>query len=84
MAIKVSNDIHFMEIDNQYPEKEENISKNCFLNFYFLNVDISLTMQDSIFKFYITIKNITVEGPVSQIFDLGPCSFCMKFRNFEF
>ena len=69
-----------MEIDNQNPEKEENISENSFLHFYFLNVNISLTIQDPIFKFYICIKNITIEGTVSQIFDIGPHSFSMKFR----
>ena len=67
-----------MEIDNQYPEKVENISENCFLNFYFLNVDISLNIQDPTFKFYICIKNITVEGAVSQILYIGPGSFSIK------
>ena len=70
-----------MEIDYQNPEKEENISENCFLHFYFMNVNISLTIQDDpISKFYICIKNITIEGTVSQIFDIGPHSFSMKFR----
>ena len=45
-----------MEIDNQFPEKSENISENSFLNLYFLIVDISLTMQDPIFKYYMCIK----------------------------
>ena len=70
-----------MKTHNQYPEKEENISENSFLNFYFLNVDISLTIQDPTFKFYICIKNITVEGAVSQIFDTGPGSFSIKIRR---
>ena len=58
-----------MEIDNQYPGKVTNISENCFLHFYFLNVDIFLAVQDSTFKLYIHIKNITVEGTMSQLLD---------------
>ena len=72
-----------MEIDNQYPEKEENISENSFFNLLFLERGY-LTMQDPIFKLYISIKNITVEGQVCQIFYIGPRSFSMKFRNLEF
>ena len=70
-----------MEIDNQFSEKVINISENSFLNIYFLNLDISITMQDPIFKFYSSIKNITVEGTVSQIFDIGPGSFSIKSRK---
>ena len=49
-----------MEIDNQYPEKVKKYIRKLFSNFYFLNVDFFLTMQDPTFKFYIHIKNITV------------------------
>ena len=67
-----------MEIDKWYPERGTNIFEKDFLNFYFLKVDISLTMQDPNFKLYIFIKNIAVEGTVSQIFDTGPSSFYKK------
>ena len=36
-------------------------------------------MQDPTFKFYIHIKNISVEG--TQIFDIGPGSFSIKSRK---
>ena len=70
-----------MEIDKWYPERGTNIFEKDFLNFYFLKVDISLTMQDPNFKLYIFIKNIAVEGTVSQIFDTGPSSFYKKSRK---
>ena len=68
-----------MEIDYQYPEKVKKYIRKLFSHFYFLNVDIFLTMRDLTFKFYIHIKNITVEGTVSQIFDIGPGSFSIKY-----
>ena len=68
-----------MEIDNQYPEKVKKYIRKLFLHFYILNVDIFLTMQDPTFKFYIHIKKNTFEGTVSQIFDIGPGSFSMKY-----
>ena len=58
-----------------------NISENEFLNFYFLNVDISVTMHDRNLKLYICIEYIAVEGNVSQIFDIGHSSFFIKFRK---
>ena len=65
--------IHFLE-------KMSNISENYFLNFYFLNVDISLTMHDLSMKLHICTQNIVVEGTVSQIFNRAPSSFfLMKF-----
>ena len=48
-----------------------NISENYFLNFYFLNVDISLTMDDLSLKLHICFQNIAVEGTLSQIFDIA-------------
>ena len=68
-----------MEIDNQYPEKVKKYIRKLFLHFYFLNVDIFLTMQDPTFKCYIHIKIITVEGTASQILDIGLGSFCIKY-----
>ena len=38
-------------------------------------------MHDPHLKFYICIKNIAVDGTVSQIFYIGPGSFSIKFRN---
>ena len=46
--------------------------KKVFLNFYFLKVYISLSMDDLHLKLYICIGNITVEGTVSHICDIGP------------
>ena len=57
-----------MEIDNQYPEWVANVFEKYFLNFYFLNVDISFTMHDPNFKLKMCVKNIVVEETVSQIF----------------
>ena len=69
-----------MEIDNQYPEKvKKKYIGKLFLQFYVLNVDIFLTMQDPTFKFYIHIEHITVEGTVPQIFDIDPGSFSIKY-----
>ena len=54
---------------SNFLEKMSNKSENYFLNFYFLNVDISLTMDDLRLKLHICLQNIAVEGTVSQIFD---------------
>ena len=53
----------------------KNISENECLNFYFLNVDISVTMHDLYLKLYRCIEYILFEGNVSQIFDIGSSSF---------
>ena len=65
-----------MKMHNHFIKKMKNISENEFLNFYFLNVDISVTMHDLNLKLYRCIEYIAVEGTVSQIFDIGPSSFC--------
>ena len=57
------------------------ISENYFLNFYFLNVDISLIIKAINLILYIHVKNITLEGTVSQIFDIGLGSICRKYRK---
>ena len=49
-------------------ERTRKISKNYFFNFYFLKVDISLTMHDLNLKFHICVQDIVMEGTVSQIF----------------
>ena len=57
-----------------------NIFEKYFKNFYFLNVNISLTMHYPNLKLDMCIKNTVVEGTVSQIFDGGPGSILIKFR----
>ena len=64
---------------SHFLERMRNISENYFLNFYFLNVYISLNMHDLNLKLHKCIQNITVEGTVSQIFNIPPSSFYMKF-----
>ena len=51
-----------MKMDKGVPERLRNVSENDFLNFYFLNVDISLIIHDP----NLCIDNIAVEGTVSQ------------------
>ena len=70
-----------MKIDNQIHATVRNITENYFLNFYFLNVDISLFMHDLKRKLYICIENIAVKGTVSQNFEIGPGSLFIKSRK---
>ena len=49
--------------------------------FEFLNMDISFTIHNSNLRPKMSIKNIVVEGTVSQIFDRDPGSFFIKFRK---
>ena len=70
-----------MKIDKEFPEKVREISEKHVLYFYFLNVDISLIMPDPHFKLYITIKNIALEGTMSQIFYISPGSFSINYRK---
>ena len=58
-----------------------NLFEKYFLHFYFLNVDIFFIMHDSNLKLRMCIKNIVVEGTVSQIFDKDPGSFFIKSRK---
>ena len=57
------------------------ISENYFLNFYFLNVDISLIIKATNLILSIHAENIIVEGTVSQNFDIGLGSICRKYRK---
>ena len=68
-----------MKMHNHFLKKMKNIYENEFLNFYFLNVDISVTMHDRNLKLYRCIQYIAVEGNVSQIFYIGPSSYLIKF-----
>ena len=57
------------------------ISENYCLHFYFLNVDISLIIKDTNLILSIHVENITVEGTVSQNFDIWLGSICRKYRK---
>ena len=70
-----------MKMHNHFLKKMKNIYENEFLNFYFLNVDISINIHDLSLKLYRCIQYIDVEGIMSQIFDIGPSSFFIKFRK---
>ena len=70
-----------MKMHNHFLKKMKNIYENEFLNFYFLNVDITVTMHDLNLKLYRCIQYIAVKGTVSQIFDIGPSSFFIKLRK---
>ena len=67
-----------MKIDKYFPSRVENVCEKLIFNFCFLNVDISLIMLDTHLILYKGIKNIAVEGTVSQIFYEGPSSFLNK------
>ena len=41
-----------MKMHNHFLKKMKNISENEFLNFYFLNVDISINIHDLSLKLY--------------------------------
>ena len=56
------------------------VNKKHFLNFYFLNKDFPLNIEVNVLKFSIDVKNILMEGTVSQIFDLG-LRFCFISKN---
>ena len=45
--------------------------QNQFLHFYFLNIDISLIVEIAVIKSNTDVKNIHMEGTLSQIFYLG-------------
>ena len=49
--------------------------ENVFFYFYFLNVDISLTMYKICLKLLLYTEDIAMEGTVSQFFYAGPHSF---------
>ena len=50
----------------------------------FLNMDISLHIQQKLLKFCLCVLYYNIEGTVSQIFDLA-LSFCfMKSRKLSF
>ena len=64
---------------SNFLERIRKISGNYFFNFYFLKIDISLTMHDLNLKLHICVQDIVMEGTVSQIFSKLDSSFFMKF-----
>ena len=61
-------------------ERTSKISEKYFFNFYFLKVDIFLTMHDLNLKLQICVQDIVMEGTVSQIFSKIDSLFFMKFE----
>ena len=49
-------------------ERTKEISENYLFNFYFVKVDISLTMYDLNLKLRICVQDIGMKGTVCQIF----------------
>ena len=56
------------------------VNKKHIFHFYFLNKDFSLTFGVNVLKFSTDVRNIRMEGSVSQILDLG-LSFCLIKKN---
>ena len=75
----LSNDIKIVWMHSNFLERTRKISKNYFFNFYFLKVDISLTMHDLNLKLHICVQDIVIERTVSQIFSKVDSSVSMKF-----
>ena len=73
--------MNIMKMHNHFIKKMKNISENEFLNFYFLNVDISVTMDDLYLKLYRCTEYIAVEGTVSLIFNIGPSSYLSNLET---
>ena len=59
----------------------KNICEIEFLNFYFLNVHISVTMHNLYLQLHRCIEYIAVEETLSQILYIGPSLFFIKFRK---
>ena len=51
--------------------------ENLFFHFYFSNNDFLSTTNSLSTKLFLVIKNIHMQGSVSQNFDLGFCYFFM-------
>ena len=49
--------------------------ENDFFHFYFSNSDFLFNINSSCTKLFLMIKNIHMQGSVSQNFDLGFCYF---------
>ena len=56
------------------------VNKKLFFYFYFFNKDFSLTIGVNVLRFSTGVRNLHMEGSVSQILDLG-LSFCFIKKN---
>ena len=56
------------------------VNKKHIFHFYFLNKDFSLNIVVNVLKSFTDVKNILIEGSVSQIFDLG-LGFYFMLKN---
>ena len=56
------------------------VNKKHIFHFYILNKDFSLNIEVNVLKSFTDVKNILIEGSVSQIFNLG-LSFCFMSKN---
>ena len=54
--------------------------ENHFFHFYFSNNDFSFTINSLSTKIFLLIKNILMQGSMSQNFDSGFCYFFMMFN----
>ena len=68
---------------SNFLERTRKISEHYFLNFYFLKVDISLSMQDLNLKLHICVQDIVMEGRVSQIVSKVDSSFFMRYGRLK-
>ena len=57
------------------------LSENVFFYFYFLIAHISLNIYIIYLKLLVLMKNIAIEGTVSQIFYIRPHSYFIKCRK---
>ena len=67
-------------MDYHFPESICILPGKIILNFYFLNMYISISLNLDL-KHHGSIVNIAAEGTVSQIFDRGSGLFFVKFRK---
>ena len=56
----------------------------CFFHVHFLNMDISVNITHTSFRFETCILEIQMEGSMSQNFDIGPSFHFMKSRKLFF
>ena len=62
-------------------ELQDESFEKCILSIYFLNKDISSNIPCTLMKSYMPVLEYVIEGTVSQIFDLGPSFYFMKYRK---
>ena len=64
--------------DQSQSKMIENANQIVIFHFYFLNMDISLTIRPFELRFCVCNSNNPLEGSVSQNFDLGPTFYFMS------